>query len=62
MHAPTALRLQVNLDRVINRAKHLQHLDGPVESDCRQALTESLRLLGALTRYRHLCISGKVNG
>ena len=54
MHAPTAHQLHANLDRVIHHAKHLRQLDFYAETDREQALTESLRLLGALTRYRHL--------
>ena len=54
MYTPTVHQLEADLDRVLNHAKHLRQLDPSVETERQQALAKSLRLLGALSRYRHL--------
>ncbi len=53
MYVPPCLQLDVDLDRVMHRLRHLQQLDLSVEANLQQALDESLQLLGAIALYRH---------
>ena len=53
MYVPPCLQLDVDLDRVMHRIRHLRQLDLSVESNLQQALDESLQLLGAIALYRH---------
>jgi len=53
MTTPTTHQLNADLDRVLRCIQDLRQLDCSVDAHLQQALEESRRLLGAITRYRH---------
>ena len=53
MTMPTTHHLNADLDRVLHCIQELRQLDCSVDAHLQQALVESCRLLGAITRYRY---------